>query len=361
MNKTIISAKIAADSISPQDERLITMELVFPRIILSEFNKHRMLSSSTSSSRAIPFEKMVEVVQNDPFIPIAFQKKHKGMQGNEYIEVKEGIYGVKDTWLEARNKAVNIANSLHNQGVTKQIANRLLEPFMWCTVLVTGNKESFDAMFKLRCPSYEIELPTSEDRGLDWDVFKFKSKKDFKRAIYSDEIDNYTDLEWLQINKGKAEIHFMDLAEKMYDVINESAPKKLESGQWHVPFIDKFESYSKIGTSEDFDMNDVKISTALAAKTSYTSVRDEQKMDYEKLLNLHDRLLADKHLVPFEHCAKVMTEDEYKHHFRGELESLGAEQLSYEYGYSEEMFIPKENQGWCRNFKGFIQYRHFID
>ena len=45
----------------------------------------------------------------------------------------------------------------------------------------------------------------------------------------------------------------------------------------------------------------------------------------------------------------------------GELESLGAEQLSYEYGCSEEMFIPKESQGWLRNFKGFIQYRHFID
>ena len=44
-----ISAKIIADSISPQNERLITMELVFPRIILSEFNKHRMLSSNTSS------------------------------------------------------------------------------------------------------------------------------------------------------------------------------------------------------------------------------------------------------------------------------------------------------------------------
>ena len=75
MNKTKISAKIVADSLSPQGDRLISVLCTFPRIILSEINTHRMLSKNTSSSRAIPFKKMVEAVENDPFIPIAWQKE----------------------------------------------------------------------------------------------------------------------------------------------------------------------------------------------------------------------------------------------------------------------------------------------
>lgn len=46
MNKTKISAKIVADSISPQGDRLISVLCTFPRIILAEVNTHRMLSKN---------------------------------------------------------------------------------------------------------------------------------------------------------------------------------------------------------------------------------------------------------------------------------------------------------------------------
>ena len=75
MNKTKISAKIVADSVSPQGDRLISVLCTFPRIILSEVTTHRMLSKNTSSSRAIPFNKMLEAVETNPFIPIAWQKE----------------------------------------------------------------------------------------------------------------------------------------------------------------------------------------------------------------------------------------------------------------------------------------------
>src|SRR5574344_280154 len=94
-----IEAKIIADSISPQGDRITTYLLTFPRFILSELNTHRMFSKNTASSRAIPFETMVKMVEEDPFIPIAWQKDHKGMQGTEYIidpiEVKNCI----ESWL----------------------------------------------------------------------------------------------------------------------------------------------------------------------------------------------------------------------------------------------------------------------
>ena len=81
---TKINAEIVADSLSPQGDRLTSLLITMPRIILSEMNTHRMLSKNTSSSRAIPFNKMVQAVQENPFIPIAWQKYHPGMQGSEY-------------------------------------------------------------------------------------------------------------------------------------------------------------------------------------------------------------------------------------------------------------------------------------
>ena len=157
MNKTKISAKIVADSVSPQGDRLISVLCTFPRIILAEVNTHRMLSKNTSSSRAIPFKKMVEAIENDPFIPIAWQKHHSGMQGSEYLENKFKFYS--NTWIEARDKAIECATSLHETGhLTKQLCNRLLEPFMWTTMLITGSKEGWDNFHSLRNPIYEIDL-----------------------------------------------------------------------------------------------------------------------------------------------------------------------------------------------------------
>ena len=60
------------------------------------------------NSRAIPFEKMLEMVKTNPFIPIKFQKDHKGMQGTEYYEGEDHDRCVQD-WLNARDAAVGAA------------------------------------------------------------------------------------------------------------------------------------------------------------------------------------------------------------------------------------------------------------
>ena len=69
-----IEAKIIADSINDAGTRIITYLLTYPRFIHSELMTHRVFSRNSASSRAIPFHKMVEMVENDPFIPIAWQK-----------------------------------------------------------------------------------------------------------------------------------------------------------------------------------------------------------------------------------------------------------------------------------------------
>ena len=369
MNKTVIKAEVVADSLSIKGDRLTSLKITFPRIILAEVNTHRMLSKNTSSSRAIPFKKMVESVENDPFIPIAWQKEHKGMQGTEYITDKRHYNLAIGTWLMARDEAVKRASELNsglakllpngeskvltNIGVTKQLVNRLLEPFMWTTMLITGSKEGWNNFFKLRCPQYT--MGTS-------DGF-YKSRKDLLKAYPANKSVLDVDLYWLSLNKGQAEIHMMDLAEKVYDAMNESTPKQLKSGEWHIPFEDNIDLISWLDIVNDdghldgdldeqdrlFIIDKVKISTAMAARESYTVVGNEKNIDYQKQLELHDRLISQNppHSSPLEHCNRAMTDEEYESFIKGNVD-IGFD-------------IPKDTQGWCNNIKGFIPYRYMID
>ena len=185
----MIKAEVVAHSLSPQGNELLSVLCTFPRIILAEVNTHRMLSKNTASSRAIPFKKMVEAVQNNPFIPIAWQRGHSGMQGSEYLTSPIDIAFAHDLWLEARNRAVRSAMALSKEGtdkipfVTKQLANRLLEPFMWTTMLITGSKEGWDNFFELRCPNYIFHD--------EHDEYHFKSKKDIINLFGEDEEVEY--------------------------------------------------------------------------------------------------------------------------------------------------------------------------
>ena len=248
-----IEAKIVADSVNKQGNRITTFLLTYPRFIHSELMTHRMFSRNSASSRAIPFEKMVKMVEEDPFIPIAWQKDHKGMQGTEYFQGsckdefghldrafagyemyqnKDSVKQLTEEWLEARDNSIQQAKALNYLGVTKQLCNRLLEPFMWHTTLCTFTES--DGFFDLRCPKYTLKgiggEPTKSKK--DWlDKMKFSSA--LHPSQYPETIED-----WLVINESQAEIHIQALAEAMWDAMNESIPKQLKSGEFHLPFIE---------------------------------------------------------------------------------------------------------------------------
>lgn len=354
-----IQATVVADTLSPQGHRLTTLQITFPRMILSELNTHRILSKNSASSRAIPFAKMLKAVIDNPFIPIAWQKEHKGMQGTEYITDVPTIQGLQHWWFTACNEAVEEAISMAELGCTKQLCNRLLETYMWHTVLISGTE--WENFFHLRCPQYVVngESPSyfMSRKAL------LNSIKDFPQV--HEAVSKRTEVEWLQQNKGQAEIHMMALAEAIWDAMNESGPTLRYAGQWHIPFRGKIDGNLVDDTIEKgkifkpgeyntlFDINMVKIATAMAARTSYTVVGDEKEVSYERLIAIHDGMAVAKpfHASPFEHCAPVMSDEEF------EL-----------YTHEMPMFpdIPegshvKKDYGWCRNFRGFIQYRHILE
>ena len=99
---------------------------------------------------------------------------------------------------------------------------------MWHTVLVTATE--WENFFELRCPQYG-----NDEQGY------FKSKKDTLRHLQGRGVNitnllESTDIEWQKINESQAEIHIQALAEAMWDVMNESTPKELKAGEWHIPF-----------------------------------------------------------------------------------------------------------------------------
>jgi len=330
-NRNDFDVTVIADSKNQFGDRVTSLLVTLPRIVLAELNTHRMFSRNSASSRAIPFNKMVKTIEEHPFVPIAWQKNHKGMQGTEYLSLVEDIYPPGD-WLEGRDKMIETAKKLHADGVTKQLCNRLLEPFMWQTVLITASE--WENFFNLRCPQYNINGT------------KFRSKKDAIKQ-YPNDIKYDSVLDWLQINESQAEIHIQKAAEMIWDRMNESEPKKLEAEQWHVPFCDNINDdiiLQKLAKEEEikhldstFDIYQfyaIKIATARSARTSYLNF--EGKDDYSKDIELHDNLLKYMHLSPFEHCCVVPTEKDYNLALKG------------------------KEKGWFDNFHGFISYRYML-
>ena len=195
MNKTKISAEIVADSISPQGDWLTSLVLTYPRIIHSEMMTHRMFSRNASSSRAVPVDKMIKAVRENTFCPFEFQKSHKGMQGSEYFTGADRQECI-NLWLESAELALQQAEKMKAKGISKQIINRILEPYQYYTVLIKGSKEGWDNFFSLRSPEYHLEnVPTvNEDLSLNSKTLTLvgKSKKELLKQINEIDSDSYT-------------------------------------------------------------------------------------------------------------------------------------------------------------------------
>lgn len=292
----MFDAKILLDSISENGKRLTTFEITFPRIVLSEFNTHRMLSRNSASSRAIPFKKQLERVEANPFIPEKFPVNGKGMQPGSYFEQGTSDYELaKARWLKARDRAVISASELYHQDwnasddegryVHKQIVNRLLEPFMWHTVICTATE--FDNFFKLRThPDAQHEIKRIAD--LMYEAYHY--------GICPDGLTGC-------------------------EVLHGIKPKLLKQGEWHLPLVydedishvSHFLGYgdycltprhlisSTLKIAQEFLEVLKKISVARCARVSYLT--HDGKRDIIKDIELFDRLVSSGHWSPVEHVA----------------------------------------------------------
>jgi thymidylate synthase ThyX len=264
---TMTNAKILLDSINPRGNRITTFVLDFPRWILAELNTHRVFSRNTASSRAIPIEKMIKMVRENPAMPVFWGKNQAGMQSKEELVGSE-LLNAKEAWLRARDRAVESAEELMECGMHKQYANRAIENFLYVKTILTGTE--FENFFALR------------------------AHKD-------------------------TQPEFQDLAYKMLDIYQLSEPKKLKEGEWHIPFGDKLDEtrltevyYQTAIPHEELKL---RIATARCARVSYLNF--EGKDDYNKDIELSETLSSSGHWSPFEHSAMALSTSEYSGNFKG--------------------------------------------
>jgi thymidylate synthase ThyX len=237
------SARVLTDSVSPAGVRLITLEVRFPRFILSEFNTHRVFSRNSASSRAVPTKKMIERVLENPAMPVEWGVNKPGMSASDTIALDQEEEA-KAEWLRRFN-------------IHKQVVNRVLEPFMWHTVIVTATEWS--NFFELRLAE-------------------------------------------------NAQPEIRVAAQHMRRAMDESQPAPVAMSGWHLPLIQDDERALPIETQK-------MVSAARCARVSYLT--HDGKRDIEKDIELFDRLRSDRHMSPFEHVATPVAGEAFDANFRG--------------------------------------------
>lgn len=302
---TNITAKVVCDSVSEQGVRLTTFEIEYPRFIHGELMTHRMLSKNSSSSRAIPIQKMLDQIENNMAIPVYWGKNKSGMQAVEEVNGCD-LEESKLEWKLAYKSAKHHTNLSSAFGLHKQVPNRLTEPFQMMKVVITGT---------------------------DWDNF-------FNLRIHPD-----------------AQPEICMLAYKMYQAMQESVPKTLKYGEWHLPYVNFGSKFGYIADQTILTLEEaIKISAASCAAVSYRT----EGMTLEKADKIFDMLIDAEviHASPFEHLATPIEEKE----FSFEIPLDGSETSYRESDSWQEGVTHRNKQGdLCSgNLRGWVQYRHTL-
>jgi hypothetical protein len=286
-----ISADIVCDSVytpSPDSGpvRLTTFEITHNRFILAEVNTHKVLSKNSASSRAIPVEKQVKKIADEIALPVVWPTEQKGMQGGEPLSEAAQAAAVQE-WMTAAQNAINTVLKLRDipwdkdeaqleaegggggEVLHKSVVNRLLEPFMWHTAVVTGTA---------------------------WENF------------------------FLQRAHKDAQPEFQAVAKLMLEKYRSNRPVNLNPGEWHLPYVsqeDRDEVWGDLDPSSGEYLDGwttlAKISAGRCARTSYLTQNGTR--DLSEDLTLFGRLIdrtsdeEPRHWSPLEHPATPWPEN----------------------------------------------------
>lgn len=274
---------VIRDTIAPNRKRLTSVAATFPRIVLAEVNTHRDRARNAASSRAIPWGVMSGNIADDPFIPLKWGLEQSGMQTGGDIPPELAKHA-EHLWRQACTYALHFGDRIHNIGadylksnpdadpsfanirIHKSIPNRVVEPWMWCTQIMTATE--WNNFFRLRC-------------------------------------------------HPDAEIHFQRIATMIRDARAASVPEELKEGEWHMPYITAEDLEEIRSWEQDSDpvqgidwytWNALKISTARCARVSYLT--HDKKRDLKKDVGLFETLSTGSgfgHWSPHEHPAQALS------------------------------------------------------
>lgn len=295
-----IVAKIVADSISHSGNRVTTFELEYPRWILAELNTHRLFSRNSMSSRAIPVTKQIQQVLENPATPVFWGLNQSGMSAREE---HQDIEACQKAWQMIAVESTKFADALRQQGLHKQIVNRLLEPFQRMKTVLTATE--FDNFFKLRlAPDAQPEI--------------------------------------------------QELARCMKEAMDQNTPEVLKAGEWHTPYVEHFRGSNgdaevgyfvdNVGVTQE---EAVAISTSCCAQVSYRNIDNS----FDKAMDIYEKLGLNTdhaHLSPAEHQCTPMHSEEDNYWWDGQA-SDGVTHMD------------GEGCMWSGNLKSWVQHRQLIE
>jgi thymidylate synthase ThyX len=209
---------------------------------------------------------LIQDIIDNPVAPTHWGKNQRGMQAGEELSDEDRAEAIM-VWNLARTDALRHARWLANLGTHKQIANRILEPFAHINVIVTAT---------------------------EW--------------------DNFFDLR----DHPAAQPEIAELARVMRKALDESEPRVLGEGDWHLPYLTQDELAGALSLYDQ-----PRVSAARCARVSYMT-HDGAKPDAGKDLALFEQLASERHMSPMEHQA-----------------------------------TPCDD--WCRNFKGWRSFRAVME
>jgi thymidylate synthase ThyX len=291
-----VSGQIILDSISPEGIRLTTVHMRYPRMIHSELMTHRDFSRNGRSSRAVP---VMTLMAEASYIP-HFMKNKPGMVASEEMEPSD-LLAAQAVWYELSEYTKRAVEALHKLGVHKQWSNRPLEAFGFIDVLISST--NWANFFALR-----------DDCG--------------------------------------AQPEIESVAKLIKQLMDNSKPQLLKSGQWHLPYID--EEKDTFAVKEYLNANRLdwrdeptrlamlkKISTSRCARLSIRPFDNDSSI--EKELARYEKLVVSRpvHASPAEHIATPDTQST--------MHSVS--------GIEYKVWDSPELHG---NFYGWQQYRKLI-
>lgn len=247
----------------------IGKEEVFDISVSSEYHNflangitvHNCFSRNASSSRAVPVERTIQNILNDPWMPSDVYKNCKGMQGKDIVN--EDDYDIFcEEWQEAAFKAIEVARKMIDNGFHKQHINRILEPFTKIKVIVTATEWS---------NFFDLRLSPDADPEIQ--------------------------------HLAKAIKLAMDAVSNTHIYINAHGGRTL-------PYV----NVDEMDAIDDLRILTL-ISAARCARVSYLN-HDGSKPDILKDLALAKRLIDSGHMTPFEHQCRYSFDTGFQYNLR---------------------------------------------
>lgn len=325
-----IHVELIQASVGPNGIPIHTFRMTYPRFIHAECKTHRLLkiddenwiveqelalmddvnlSRNAASSRAIPVQKMLEQISNQPAMPVHWGKNQSGMQAREAL-CPEDAAEAEEWWRQGAQLMVEHVRhcpvALH-----KQVINRVLEPWMLMTVVVTAT---------------------------DWNNWRaLRAHPDAQPEIY-------------------------ELAKQVVELLDNTEPFKLLAGELHVPFVERQreeDGLKYLVPDEDGWMFYIPEDVALQVSASCSAQTSFRALDFsvEKSQRIYTKLVEDRpvHASPFEHQAVALFhDDEAKIRVINGLYTG----IVFPDGITH---MDRDLQLWSGNLRGWVQHRQLIN